>query len=312
MRRAALPSWPAGLLLTAALLGVVGGPLEWQARAQNAPPNLAGGTDLTSRRLEQLQRQLIEQRRLSVQQKRQLTEVRARLRQLNAQQRAALDRLDALTSEVTDLENELADVLARVTAATRALRETEAQIRVTRSQVEALKVDARAVMKALYRARNTQYMRLLSQSNSISDMLIRLDYANMAGQRNVEVMEQLRGAAAELTTQQLRQRQQSDALRGLQGEQQTKLAELRDRRTRQADALAELQRSAQGQQAVAVRTQAQQALTAQTIDSLVGNVVRERTRLEEERRRRLEEERRRREAEARRIREAQELSLIHI
>lgn len=297
-------SWAGGALLTVALLSAVGGPLR--AGAQRASPSLTTGTTLTSKRLEQLQRELIEQRRLSTQQKKQLNEVRARLSRLSQQQKEALDVLDALSSQVGELENELAGVLNRIAAAERELRETKAELQITQARVATLKTDMRAVMQALYRERNTQYIRLLSQSSSLSDMLIRLDYANMAGQRNLEVLAELRSASAELGRQRVRQEQQAAALRSLQGERQEKLAQLRERRAQQGQQLARLKQTVQGQQAVAVRTQAQQALTAQTINELVGGVVKEKTRLEEERRRRIEAERKRREEEARRIREAQE------
>lgn len=297
-------SWAGGALLTVALLSAVGGPLR--AGAQRASPSLTTGTTLTSKRLEQLQRELIEQRRLSTQQKKQLNEVRARLSRLSQQQKEALDVLDALSSQVGELENELAGVLNRIAAAERELRETKAELQITQARVATLKTDMRAVMQALYRERNTQYIRLLSQSSSLSDMLIRLDYANMAGQRNLEVLAELRSASAELGRQRVRQEKQAAALRSLQGERQEKLAQLRERRAQQGQQLARLKQTVQGQQAVAVRTQAQQALTAQTINELVGGVVKEKTRLEEERRRRIEAERKRREEEARRIREAQE------
>lgn len=304
--------WPGGVLLTAALLsglGGLGGPgAGWlRAQAQQRPAALPqSGTELTSQKLEQLERDLAEQRRLSQAQAERLRALRAQLGQLSVRQRAAIDRLDRLAAETGKLENELADVIRRVTGAQARLRATKADLAVTQARVDTLKTDVRAMLRSLHRERDAHYLRLLSQSGSLWDLLIRLDYANMAGERNVQVTRELRGAAAELTAQRAAQEVQAEELRGLQGEQQAKLAELRARRAAQAAELAELKRTAEGQQAFAARTQAQQALTAQTIDALVTGVVKEKTRLEEERRRRLEEERRRREAEARRIREAQE------
>ncbi|SEI62116.1 Septal ring factor EnvC, activator of murein hydrolases AmiA and AmiB [Deinococcus reticulitermitis] len=304
--------WPGGVLLTAALLsglGGLGGPgAGWlRAQAQQRPAALPqSGTELTSQKLEQLERDLAEQRRLSQAQAERLRALRAQLGQLSVRQRAAIDRLDRLAAETGKLENELADVIRRVTGAQARLRATKADLAVTQARVDTLKTDVRAMLRSLHRERDAHYLRLLSQSGSLWDLLIRLDYANMAGERNVQVTRELRGAATELTAQRAAQEVQAEELRGLQGEQQAKLAELRARRAAQAAELAELKRTAEGQQAFAARTQAQQALTAQTIDALVTGVVKEKTRLEEERRRRLEEERRRREAEARRIREAQE------
>ena len=264
------------------------------------------GAQTTSERLQQLQRDLQQQKNLNDQQAKQLKDLRARLENLTAQQKATLDRLDALAVSVADLENQLASATARVALAERQLDETTAQLALTQARVESLKADVRGVLNGLYRERSGQYLALMTQSRSLSDLLIRLDYANMSGQHNVQVINNLRSTAELLTAQQETQTRQSEQLKALQAERAAKLAALRAKRTEQQALLAQLRKSAEGQKAIAVRTQAQQALTAQSIDQLVGQVVKERARIEAERRRRLEEERKRREAEARRIAAEQE------
>lgn len=319
MRRSP-PPLASALLLGAALLGA--GPRLWPqgAQAQGAPiqgapsqgsltqnpPGLGSGAQLTSERLQALERELIQQRRLSRQQAQSLERVRAQLRNLSTRQRAALDRLDQLAAQVAGLENELAALADKVAKAEKTLREVVARREVTEARVESLKADVRGILNALYRERGSQYLRLLSQASSLSDLLIRLDYANMQGQHNLSVMEQLRDLVAELETQQREQEAVNERLRKLQTEQRGKLAEMRASRAQQEAFIGSLKQTVEGQQAFAVRTQAQQVLTAKTIDGLVGQVLKEQARLEAERQRRLEEERRRREEEARRLREAQE------
>lgn len=298
--------WPLPVLLSAALL----------AGAQNIPktepplPDLPGAPPLvlptTSQRLQQLERELQQQRQLSVQQQQELERLRANIQNLTAQQRQTLDRLDLLAGQVTRLENETATLAARVALAQRQLADTTAQRELTQTRVTRLQGDVRQLLSALYRERSGRYLQLLSQARSLSDLLIRLRYANMAGQHNVEVIETLRQEVQTLETQRTQQAQQTADLQTLQAQRVAKLTELRDRRAEQQQLLATLKRSEQGQRTLAAQTQAQQALTAQTIDELVGAVVKERARIEAERQRRLEEERRRREAELRRIREAQE------
>ncbi|MFC5848261.1 murein hydrolase activator EnvC family protein [Deinococcus petrolearius] len=308
----------AALLLAAALATAQ---TAWspQAAAQNADARSAAPGAVptpaprpplklptTSERLEQLQRDLRQQRSLGREQAQRLNVIRGRLHGLTAQQRQTLGRLDTLADDVAALENDLARVSARVALAERQLGDLGAQRELTQARVASLQASVRGILNALYRERSGQYLALLSQARNLSDLLIRLDYANMAGRRNVDVIGALRREADVLAQQEALQQQQAARLKALQAERRGTLAGLRARRAEQNRLLASLRASEQGQRALRVRTQAQQALTAQSIDRLVGQVVRERARIEAERQRLLEEERRRREAEARRIREAQE------
>ncbi|GGR85565.1 murein hydrolase activator EnvC family protein [Deinococcus sedimenti] len=260
----------------------------------------------TSARLDQLQQQLQQQRQLSVQKAQELAAARARIENLTAQQRQTLTQLDDLARQTAQLENELATVTARVALAERQLADTTQQLTVTRAQVERLQGDVREVMALIYRQRSGQYLQLLSQSRSLSDLLIRLRYTNMAGAFQTQVLAGLKGQITALRDQERVQKQQAASLRTLQTQRAGKLTALQAQRARQNALLAQLRASEQGQRTLAAQRSAEQALAAQQVDQLVGQVVAERERLEAERQRRLEEERRRREAEARRIREAQE------
>ncbi|GGK33048.1 hypothetical protein GCM10008955_28850 [Deinococcus malanensis] len=267
---------------------------------------LGAAAQTTSQRLEQLQSELQQQRAQSADQARELQELRSRIANLSTQQQETLSRLDALAGSVTNLENEVATLNARTALAEQALSDTTAQRQVTEARVTRLQNDVRQILNALYRERSGRYLQLLSQASSLSDLLIRLQYSNMAGQHNTRIIETLRGEVQVLQAQQAQQQVNARALREVQLQRKAALTQLQTRRQEQTQLLATLRASEQGQRTLAAQTQAEQALTARSIDHLVGQVVAERTRLEEERRRRLEEERRRREEEQRRIREAQE------
>lgn len=267
---------------------------------------LLAGAQTTSEKLQQLQRDLQEQKQLNDEQARKLESLRKTLDNLTAQQKATLNRLDTLALSVADLENQLAEATARVALAERQLDDITAQLTLTQTRLETLKTDVRGLLDSLYRERNGYYLALLTQARSLSDLLIRLDYANMAGTQNTRVITLLRDTATQLQDQQARQTQQAQSLRQLQAARTQKLTELRQKRSEQQQLLAQLRQSAEGQRAIAVRTQAQQALTAQSIDTLVGQVIKERSRIEAERKRRLEQERQRRAEEARRIAAEQE------
>lgn len=296
----------AALLLCAALLTALPGGADWAAQAQgSARPGDAPDLS-TSERLEQLQRELQQQRQLSADRARELETLRRSIQNLSAQQRATLARLDTLAAGAARLENEVAVVTARVALAERALADTAEQLKVTQARVERLQSDVREVLLLQYRDRSGRYLQLLSQSSSLSDLLIRLRYANMAGEYNTRVIESLAGEVKVLAEQREQQTRQARDLRTLQAQRTAALKALTAQRAEQNRLLAQLRSSEAGKRTLAAQRQAEQALAARTVDALVGQVVAERGRLEAERQRRLEEERRRREEEARRIREAQE------
>lgn len=296
----------AALLLCAALLTALPGGADWAAQAQgSARPGDAPDLS-TSERLEQLQRELQQQRQLSADRARELETLRRSIQNLSAQQRATLARLDTLAAGAARLENEVAVVTARVALAERALADTAEQLKVTQARVERLQNDVREVLLLQYRDRSGRYLQLLSQSSSLSDLLIRLRYANMAGEYNTRVIESLAGEVKVLAEQREQQTRQARDLRTLQAQRTAALKALTAQRAEQNRLLAQLRSSEAGKRTLAAQRQAEQALAARTVDALVGQVVAERGRLEAERQRRLEEERRRREEEARRIREAQE------
>ncbi|THF89084.1 peptidase M23 [Deinococcus sp. KSM4-11] len=260
----------------------------------------------TSERLQQLQQQLQDQQQLSTQQAAQLGKLRANIANLSAQQKATLARLEALAANVGSLEQQVVTLNARVALAERALADTTSQLAVTQARVDRLKGDVREILTTLYRDRSGRYLQLLSQSSSLSDLLIRVKYANLAGQYNVKVIETLRGDVQVLQTQQAQQTQQAKDLRDVQAQRTAALARLREQRQQQQALLAQLRQSEQGQRTLAAQQQAERALTTNTINTLFTQVVAERARIEAERQARLAEERRRREEEARRIAAEQE------
>ncbi len=265
----------------------------------------AGG-QTTSQKLQQLQQDLQQQRQLSAAQARELNRIRTSIQNLSAQQKEALGKLDTLAGQVADLENELAVLNTRTALAERQLADTASQLGVTTARVERLKGDVRQILNLQYRSRSNDYLGLLSQSRSLSDLLIRLRYANMAGQYNTRIIQTLKDEVATLDAQRTQQAQQTQTLKDIGAQRNAALDRLKARRGEQGRLLASLRDSEQGQRALAAQRQADRALTARTIDGLITQVTAERQRIEAERQRRLEEERKRREEEARRIRIAQE------
>ena len=290
------------LLLTLTLgLGVL---------AQGANPSVADPYNLnlpsTSQRLQRLQQQLAAQQQLSVEQKKELESLRKNVAALSAQQKAVLRQIDGLAARLATLQTQKGQLEGQIRAAQDELAQTQAQAKVTANQVARLKTNVRALLLTLYRERSGQYLRLVNQASSLSDLVIRTRYANMGGQRNVDVIEELRQQEADLKVQQAAQSAQTARLQDLRAEQLSQLAELRDTRAQQQALVQRLEQNKAGQQALALQTRAQQALTVQSINTLLGGIVQERAQIEAERQRRIEAERQRRAEELRLIRAAQE------
>lgn len=289
-----------GLAIFAALT------IGFSSSAEARSINVSKAAELTSQKLKQLQRDLQNQRKQNQEQINKLGRLRQKIQQLDQEQKQTFNRLATLATSISTSENELAKVTKQVADAEQQLAETTSQLKVTEARVKRLTTDARTLMNAQYRDRSGHLLELLSQSTSLSDLVIRLNYSNRAGEHIVQATQELKKLSAQLKEQQAKQQAQTARLKQLKSERKEKLAQLRQRRQEQQTLLAKLKKSEEGQKAIRVRIQAQQALTQKSINQLMNGVYQERKRLEAERRRRIEEERRRREAEARRIREAQE------
>lgn len=268
------------------------------------PYNL--GLSTTSQKLQQLQQQLAAQKQLSSAQQSQLETLRKNIASLSAQQRDVLGQIDTLENRIAALQNQKLRLEQAIRGALADLGQTRGQVARTSERVTRLQADVRQLLELLYRERSGQYLRLLNQASSLSDLVIRSRYANMGGEHNVAVIEDLRTQRLSLQTQQAQQTAQTARLQDLRSQQLAQLTTLRDARSQQQALVARLQQTQAGKQALALQTRAQQALTVQSINDLVGAVVSERSRIEAERRRRIEAERLRRAEELRRIREAQE------
>lgn len=268
------------------------------------PYNL--GLSTTSQKLKQLQQQLSSQKQLSSAQKAQLETLRSNIASLSQQQQKVLGQIDTLENRIATLQNQKLKLEQNIRAAQADVAQTKLLVERTQKRVSLLKSDLRQLLELLYRERSAQYLRLLNQAENLSDLVIRTRYANMSGEHNITVIQDLKDQQTTLQAQQAQQAAQTAKLQNLRNEQLGQLTDLRDARSEQQALVAQLQKTQTGKKALALQNQAQQALTVQSIDSLVGNIVAERTRIEQERRQRIEAERQRRAEELRRIREAQE------
>ena len=302
--------WLLALALTAGLLAPGLPTLTPGALAQSGnpanDPKFTATLPTTSERLQQLQQQLAAQQQLSAQQKAQLESLRARVAQLGTQQQTALARIDTLSASIARLETVRRALDLQIQGVQQTIRGLETEIAGTQARVARLQQDVRELLVSLYRERSGRYLQLMSQATSLSDLLIRTKYANLSGQNNVKVVQALQSETARLQVQRGAQTAQQQQLETLQARQVAQLTQLQANRREQTQLVAQLKQSQAGQQALAVQTQAQQALTASSIQNVIGGILTERGNIEAERQRRIQAEQARREAELARIRAQQE------
>ncbi|GGJ86167.1 murein hydrolase activator EnvC family protein [Deinococcus aquiradiocola] len=296
----------AAWLLTLTLLTVAATPPGAAQSDPSRDPRFTATLPTTSERLQQLQEQLAAQQQLSAQQKAQLEGLRARVTALGGQQKTVLGRIDALNANIARLETARRALDLQIQGVQESIRDLNLQITGTQARVTRLQQDVRELLVSLYRERSGRYLQLLSQAQTLSDLLIQAKYANISGQNNVRVVQALKTETARLQTQKDAQTAQKKQLDTLQARQIAQLQQLQAQRQEATTLVAQLKKDQAGQQALAVQTQAQQALTASSIQNVIGGILQERANIEAERQRRIRAEQARREAELARIRAQQE------
>lgn len=254
-----------------------------------------------SKKLQELNKELEQKRQTNEKQVEKLETLRKQIGMLSARQKRILRQVDRLSGDIEQRENELARVNARAAIAERQLNDIIAKYDLTQAKVKELKISVRRLLDATYRERSSQYLRLLTQASSFSDLLIRLDYANMSGEQTLGFIRLLKEQNAVLEMQRTERKQRTITFQDLQAQQVRQIDALKDKREEQEQYLVELRESEAGKRTLALRAGAAQAKTAQNVDALVEQVVQEQKRLELERKRKAEAERQARLAEAKRI-----------
>lgn len=253
--------------------------------------------------LKQLENELAEQRQNNQQQVGRLESLRAQVNKLNTQQRQTFNKLEALSQKIAIRENSLAKLNARASIAESQLNDIIARHDLTKAKVVELKMSVRKLLDATYRERGSQYLRLITQSASFSDLLIRLEYANMSGEQTVQVIDLLRTESLLLKQQRNERQQRSVTFHDLQKQRLAELNKLKKQRQQQQEYLAKLRKTTQGKRALALQTRQQQGQTASKINALVSQVIQERDKIAAERQRQAKAEAARRAAEAKRLAE---------
>ncbi|MFC6617488.1 M23 family metallopeptidase [Deinococcus radiophilus] len=255
-----------------------------------------------------LQQQLEQQQAVGERQRELLAEIRSAIEGLTEQEEATLAQLDGLNAEIDRLRGatELLELRQQRTAAR--LNTTQRDIVALQARVGQLRGSVSAGLNSLYRERSAEYLALLSQSQSLPDLLLRLRWANYAGDRQVTLIQELQLEEARLGAQLAQQREDQAQLKAYQVERETALGQLAARQAEAQTLLAKLRQSAEGQRLLALQGQAELQQTGQNIEVLLDTAVQQQAALEQQRQRDLAQQRQREEEAAARLRAAEAAS----
>jgi septal ring factor EnvC (AmiA/AmiB activator) len=256
--------------------------------------------------LDQLRGQLDRARSVQQQQRQEAERLQRELGALTRQEATLNDQVKALNARLSGLQREQGSVQARVDDLQRQADAVDQRIARLNTTVEAQKSQVQELIRALYREKSVRYLRLIVRSESISDLLSRVRYVDRLGNHDVRIIADLKNNISALDAEQTTRKALIGDLNRYQVELEGKKTATESARRDYLRSLASLAETKKGRSLLLYQTQQAQAQTAQAISGLIGQVVAEQARLEQERRRREEEERRRREEAERRARELRE------
>jgi murein DD-endopeptidase MepM/ murein hydrolase activator NlpD len=108
----------------------------------------------------------------------------SRERQLNDQIGLLSEQIDTLAATIRQTEQKITDTNIRIA-------ETEGRIRALAAKIDLQKAQVQNLMRALQREGGDRYLRLLSRTDSLFDLLVRSHQVNQLGSSDVQVIEQL-------------------------------------------------------------------------------------------------------------------------
>jgi len=225
---------------------------------------------------------------------------------LSAQERQVQGQLEVSNTRIADLDNQKRDVEAQILDTQSKIADLESQIAVTEARVARQRAAVNALLLRMYKNKSGDFVKLVSRAESMHDLLLRAQYANILSSADLQLIATLKLDLEKLGTQRQNLVALTDQLNSLQRQLIAKLDGLKVQRQNQKSAIANLQQSKAGRSALKLETVRAQQRTEAQMQVLVGNMAQERARLEDARQARLKalaiEQ-------ARRIEEARQIAL---
>lgn len=252
-----------------------------------------------------LQGQLQEQQAISKRQQAALAEIRGNLSSLSAEEQATLKKLDTLNADIDRLRGQTGAIEAQLKQTEESLHSSGRDALALQTRVEALRRTVALNLGVLYRQRSSDYLSLLAQAQTLPELLLRLRWANYAGEQQVARIQELDAETARLQGELAAQTKAREDLQTLQTQRRAALDELAQRQAEAQTLLASLRQSAEGQRLLEVQGQAELQQTGENINLLVGAALKQRETLEAQRQRELQAKKQREQEAAARLRAAE-------
>jgi murein DD-endopeptidase MepM/ murein hydrolase activator NlpD len=265
----------------------------------------------TSQKLEQLQRDLRTQQTIRDRQNQKAGSLERELRDLNTQEKTLLGRVKALNLRLTKLQDERAFVQGQLDKNTKRSEQLQLEIKTLTARIAYGKKQLQRLLVALDRERSNRYIKLMARAENAFDLSVKSRDLDTIQDVNLDVIDDLRNNAAQLTQKNLEYRSVIAKLNEYQRKLEAKKEAITKNRADLNANIAQLRRTQRGKQALQYEA-LQASRTASAKASVIfAGVVQERGRLAEIRRQRALEAARRAEAERQRqIAEARRLAAI--
>jgi murein DD-endopeptidase MepM/ murein hydrolase activator NlpD len=265
----------------------------------------------TSRKLEQLQRDLRTQQEIRDRQNRKAGSLERELRDLNTQEKTLLTRVQALNVRLTKLQDERAFVQGQLDKTTKRSEQLQLEIKTLEARITYGKKQLQRLLIALDRERSNRYVKLMARAENAFELSVKSRDLDAIQDVNLDVIDDLRTNAAQLTEKNLEYRGVIAKLNEYQRKLESKKEAITKNRADLNANIAQLRRTQRGKQALQYEALQASRTASARATVIFSGVVQERNRLAEIRRQRALEAARRAEVERQRqIAEAQRLAAI--
>ena len=225
---------------------------------------------------------------------------------LSAMERTLRGQLERSNSRIAELNNQKRELDTQISNTQAQIKDLESQIVLTEARVARQRAAVNALLVRMFKNKSGEFVKLIARAETLHDLLLRAQYANKLSSADLELIASLKLNIQELDGQRQNLVLLTERLNTLQRQLMARLDDMKIQQRSQQTAIAGLQRSKAGRSALLLETARAQQRTEAQMQTLLGNVVQERGRLESVRQARLQALA---VEKARRIEEARQIAL---
>lgn len=234
-----------------------------------------------SERKAQLEEAITNQTRFIEQRQEALEAIRTELGSLSTALGERLGERERVSGELTLIQNERGALLSEIETLNTQIADVEAQIAVLDDQLADLKVRVRGLLVNLYKQGSSRSAEILSQAESFHDLRVKNHYLSLLSQQDIDLIEEIDAAAAQLFSLQDTNRSNLAELNAKEAALRSNEAELESKGAELDALVAELELSYEGQLSLQQARLEEQAELERTLNALVSDLDRENERIAE-------------------------------